>query len=117
MADIKKLNSSQSEFEKKLKDNPPKNLVEALNMLIEQFDPKAKATRNLLPEQPLIPIEGLGEAVREERKKQKITREVLSKLSGVSTGTIIAIEQKKLTVTLETAQKVLRALGKKLWIK
>jgi DNA-binding XRE family transcriptional regulator len=64
-----------------------------------------------------IPISQLGEVLREERKKQKVTRDMLSRLSGVSIGTINAIETGKTTPSLVNIQKVLQALGKNLWIK
>lgn len=64
-----------------------------------------------------LPIEKLGSIVREERKKQKITRDLLAKLSGVSVGTVIAIEGGKNTANLSNVQKLLNALGRKLWIK
>lgn len=63
------------------------------------------------------PIDKLGSIVREERKKQKIPREVLAKLSGVSVGTIIAIESGKNSASLSNVQKILQALGRKLWIR
>lgn len=65
----------------------------------------------------LIPISELGQVIREERKKQKVTRDMLSKLSGVSIGTINAIEMGKNTPSLVNIQKVLQALGKNIWIK
>ncbi len=62
-------------------------------------------------------IEQLGEVIRSERKKQKVSQELLGKLSGVSIGVVISIESGKMTPSLFNVQKVLQALGKKIWIK
>lgn len=65
----------------------------------------------------LEPIEKLSQLVRAERKKQKLSRVVLAALCEVSPGTIMAIESGKESVSLENVQKVLKALGRNIWIK
>lgn len=77
---------------------------------IEYYERTLQATR-------LDTIDQLGSIVTEERKKQKITLDVLAKLSGLSVGTIIAIESGKTSVSLSNVQKVLNALGRRVWIR
>ena len=50
------------------------------------------------------------EAIK-RRKMQGLTQEQLAILSGVSKPTLNSFEQGKMTVSLENALKILRALG------
>ena len=45
------------------------------------------------------------------RKQQKLTQKQLAVLAGVSGPTVNSFEQSRLTVTLESAFKILRCLG------
>jgi DNA-binding XRE family transcriptional regulator len=63
------------------------------------------------------PIEKLGTFLRATRENQKVTLHTLASLSGVSVGTIAAIEKGKLSVSVENLIKVLSALGKSLCIR
>jgi len=62
------------------------------------------------------PIDNLGVIVRKVRKDQKVSLQVLAALSGISLGTIRAIEGGKKTASIENTVKILGALGKNLWI-
>lgn len=64
-----------------------------------------------------IAISEMPNVIKRARKEQKVSREVLAKLAGVSIGTLGAIEAGKDTVSLSNIQKVLQALGKSLWIR
>ncbi len=73
--------------------------------------------RMMTSQDQLSHINQLSLVIKQERKKQKITQDTLSRLSGVSLGTIIAIESGKTTPSLCNVQKVLQVLGKELWVK
>lgn len=50
------------------------------------------------------------EAVR-RRKEQKLSQKKLAVLAGVSGPTVNAFEQQKVSITLESALKILKCLG------
>jgi len=52
----------------------------------------------------------IEEAIK-RRKEQRLTQEQLAVLAGVSKPTLNAFEQGKISITLENAIKILRALG------
>jgi transcriptional regulator with XRE-family HTH domain len=52
----------------------------------------------------------IEEAIK-RRKEQSLTQEQLAVLAGVSKPTLNAFEQGKISITLENAIKILRALG------
>ena len=69
--------------------------------------------RNIRVDRPLRPL-NWQEIVKEStnrRKQQKLTQKQLAVLAGVSGPTVNSFEQGKLTVTLESAFKILRCLG------
>ncbi len=92
----------------------PQDFAETLKKALEALE---NYQRTIAPSEQYIPVNQLGNLVRAERKKQKVTKDTLSKLSGVSVGTINAIEAGKDTPSLANIQKVLHALGKKIWLK
>ena len=53
----------------------------------------------------------IGRIVQYHRKRARLSRERLSKLSGVSASAIYGIEKGKQTVRMNTLIKVLRALN------
>lgn len=54
----------------------------------------------------------MGYRIREEREKKNMTQEELSKLSGVSRGTISALENgSSRATTTKTLMNIARALG------
>jgi transcriptional regulator with XRE-family HTH domain len=55
--------------------------------------------------------QGLVEEAVRRRKADGITQEELAILAGVSKPTLNSFEQGKTTLTLESAMKILRALG------
>ena len=52
----------------------------------------------------------VAEAIR-RRKEQRLTQKQLAVLVGLSTPTVNGFEQGKLTLTLESALKILKSLG------
>lgn len=62
------------------------------------------------------PIEEFGQRIRAERKKQHLTLNDLSELSGVAYATLSKIEQGHKGIRLDSISKVANALGMKLWI-
>ena len=88
-----------------------------LSSLLKKALESLENNKRISSSQELVPIEQLQKLVRNERKKQKVTRDMLSKLAGVSVGTVNSIETGKLTVSISNVQKVLNVLGKKLWLK
>ena len=61
-------------------------------------------------------IDSLGEVIRAERKKQKLSLHDLSDLSGVSYSTIVKIESNDEGVSLRLLKIVVATLGLNLWI-
>ncbi len=91
--------------------------VEDIQFFLKMALDSLENSKRIATTQEMVPVEQIQKLVRAERKKQRVTRDMLSKLAGVSVGTVNAIETGKLTVSISNAQKVLNALGKKLWIK
>lgn len=91
--------------------------VEDIQFFLKKALDSLENSKRIATTQEMVPVEQIQKLVRAERKKQRVTRDMLSKLAGVSVGTVNAIETGKLTVSISNAQKVLNALGKKLWIK
>lgn len=88
-----------------------------LSVILKKALDSIENSKRISSSQELVPIEQIQKLVRSERKRQKVTRDMLSKLAGVSVGTVNSIETGKLTVSISNTQKVLNALGKKLWIR
>ena len=61
-------------------------------------------------------IDSLGDVIRTERKKQKLSLHDLSDLSGVSYSTIVKIEANDEGVSLRLLKNVVSTLGLNLWI-
>jgi len=55
-------------------------------------------------------VEVLGEAIKKTRKEQNLTQEQLGKLIGVQKSQISKLEKNTKNVTLDTIQKVFKAL-------
>ncbi|MGE0631231.1 MAG: helix-turn-helix transcriptional regulator [Pseudobdellovibrionaceae bacterium] len=91
-----------------------KEVSDALKRAAELLESYRKYS-STIPDQ-LISADKVGAVIKTERKKQKITRDTLARLSGVSVGTIIAIESGKTTASLSNVQKILQTLGKRLCI-
>jgi DNA-binding XRE family transcriptional regulator len=90
--------------------------TEDVSLLLKQALEIVENSRNIAITKEYYPFEQIQKRVKEERKKQKVTRAMLAKLAGVSVGTVNSIELGKLTVSILNVQKVLNVLGKKLWI-
>jgi transcriptional regulator with XRE-family HTH domain len=59
----------------------------------------------------------VGELVRRERTSQELTQQELCELSGVSYSTLSKLERgKNPAVRLDVLEKLLDALGMKLWV-
>jgi len=63
----------------------------------------------------LKPIEEVGELIRHERKEQDLTLHDLCDLSGVAYATLSKLEKGNPSARLDILNKVLNALGLKLW--
>lgn len=55
-------------------------------------------------------IDAIGEAIKQTRKDQHLTQEELGKLLGVQKSQISKLENNNRNVTLDTIQKVFKAL-------
>jgi DNA-binding Xre family transcriptional regulator len=62
------------------------------------------------------PVIDIGVLVREERVEQGLTINRLCDLSGVAYVTLSKLERGESSVRLDTLEKVLGALGLKLWV-
>ncbi len=61
-------------------------------------------------------IEEVGPLIRYERKEQNLTLNDLCDLSGVAYATLSKLEKGNSSVRLDILNKVLNALGMKLWV-
>ena len=64
----------------------------------------------------LAPMENIGGLIREQRKAQGLTLTELCDLSEVSYTTLIKLEKGNPSARLDILNKVLNALGLKLWV-
>ncbi len=62
------------------------------------------------------PVVNIGVLVREARVEQGLTIKQLCDLSGVAYVTLSKLERGESSVRFDTLEKVLRALGLKLWL-
>ena len=65
---------------------------------------------------PRHSIDELGAILREQRKNQRMTLQELSDLSDVAYSTLSKLEHGNTAVQLRSLNRVLDALGLKLWI-
>ncbi|MEA1967549.1 MAG: helix-turn-helix transcriptional regulator [Thermodesulfobacteriota bacterium] len=63
-----------------------------------------------------VEVNLMGEMIRSTRKKQKLTRQALCELSGVSYTTLNKIETGSLSLRMDIVLNVAKALGLGLWI-
>jgi ribosome-binding protein aMBF1 (putative translation factor) len=77
---------------------------------MEQELNKYKSLENIKP------IEDLADVIRKERKKQNLTLQSLSELSGVSYSSLIKIESGDSSFNFKILAQLLDTLGLKLWI-
>jgi len=61
-------------------------------------------------------IGDVGDRIRSERKKQKLTMSELCELSEVAYATLSKIEKGDVGISLNSLQSILYALGLKLWV-
>lgn len=64
----------------------------------------------------LAPAENVGVLIREQRKKQGLTLTELCDLSEVSYTTLVKLEKGSPSTRLDILNRVLSALGLKLWV-
>lgn len=64
----------------------------------------------------LAPVENMGVLIREQRKKQDLTLNELCDLSEVSYTTLVKLEKGNPSARLDILNRVLNALGLKLWV-
>ena len=64
----------------------------------------------------LMPVDNVGALIRLERKKQKLTLHDLCSLSDVSYSTLSKLEKGNPSARLNVLNRVLNALGLKLWV-
>ncbi|MEO1246530.1 MAG: helix-turn-helix domain-containing protein [Pseudomonadota bacterium] len=87
------------------------SLVEALKSEYNDALQKAEPA-----DRGLHPIDRLGVLIREHRKQQRLTLQELSDLSDVAYSTLSKLENGDTAVHLRSLNRVLDALGLKLWI-
>ena len=63
-----------------------------------------------------VEVNLMGEMIRSARKKQKLTRQALCELSGVSYTTLNKIETGSVSVRMDIVLNVAKTLGLGLWI-
>ncbi len=63
-----------------------------------------------------VEVNLMGEMIRSARKKQKLTRQALCELSGVSYTTLNKIETGSVSVRMDIVINVAKTLGLGLWI-
>lgn len=61
--------------------------------------------------------ESLGNLIKMERKKQKMTQRELADLCGLSAPTVAKLEKGDKRASLENIERVLTVLGRSLWIR
>lgn len=88
-------------------------LVDALKAEYAEARRQARDT-GTVPD--LRSTEQLGILIREQRKKQRMTLQELSDLSDVAYSTLSKLENGDTAVQLRSLNRVLDALGLKLWI-
>lgn len=86
------------------------NKIKIMFYEMEQELNKYKSLENIKP------INDLSEVVRKERKKQKLTLQSLSELSGISYSSLIKIESGDINFNFKILTQLLDTLGLKLWI-
>jgi len=64
----------------------------------------------------LAPAENIGGLIREQRKKQGLTLAELCDLAEVSYTTLVKLEKGSPSTRLDILNRVLNALGLKLWV-
>ena len=64
----------------------------------------------------LVPAENIGGLIREQRKQQGLTLAGLCDLSEVSYTTLVKLEKGNPSTRLDILNRVLNALGLKLWV-
>ena len=64
----------------------------------------------------LAPAENIGGLIRKQRKKQGLTLAELCDLAEVSYTTLVKLEKGNPSARLDILNKVLNALGLKLWV-
>jgi ribosome-binding protein aMBF1 (putative translation factor) len=62
------------------------------------------------------PVEELADVIRKERKKQKLTLQSLSELSGISYSSLVKIESGDVNLNFKLLIQLLDTLGLRLWI-
>ena len=64
----------------------------------------------------MIDLIELGKLIRAERKKQRLTKQMLANDAEVSLSTIRDLEVGKINITIGTLNKVLKVLNVKLYL-
>jgi ribosome-binding protein aMBF1 (putative translation factor) len=86
------------------------NKIKIMFYEMEQELHKYKSLENIKP------IKDLAEVIRKERKKQNLTLQSLSQLSGISYASLVKIESGDINFNFKILTQVLDTLGLKLWI-
>ena len=87
-----------------------------LDALRAEHDRATSTIRRADRETPQHSIDHLGDVIREQRKNQRMTLQELSDLSDVAYSTLSKLENGSTAVQLRSLNRVLDALGLKLWI-
>ena len=87
-----------------------------LDALKAEHDKATSAIRRADNAPPRHSIDQLGAILREQRKSQRMTLQELSDLSDVAYSTLSKLESGNTAVQLRSLNRVLDALGLKLWI-
>ncbi len=86
------------------------NKIKIMFYEMEQELNKYKSLENIKP------IKDLSDVIRKERKKQNLTLQNLSELSGISYSSLIKIESGDSNFNFKILSQLLDTLGLKLWI-
>jgi len=94
-------------------DIDTQSLLDELQLRIQTAQRQAVLTERAAN---FSPIEEVGQRIRAERKRQKLTLKNLCDLSGVAYATLNKIEQGHPSARLDSITGVASALGMQLWI-
>lgn len=91
-------------------------IQEYLNMIQKEFSELEQKLKHQKELENVVSIDSIADRVRQERKRQELTLQGLSELSGVSYSTLAKLESGDDGISLRLLKTVVSTLGMKLWI-
>lgn len=87
-----------------------------LNAIQQEFYELEQKLQNQQELANVTKLDSLADRIREERKKQGLSLQTLSELSGVSYSTITKVEAGEESISLSRLRNIVETLGMKIWI-